>query len=260
MSQNSLATQFTDKVVLITGAAGGIGREVARALLDAGAIICIGDINTDGCDETVRPFLEKDKSRKHLIYSLNVASSSSVKGFIDASVAAFGRIDYAFNNAGILCSPKLLADVDEDEYDRVVDIDMKGVFLCLKYQIPAMINTGGKGVIVNTASTHGTVGDKLAMAYIAAKHGVVGLTRAAAMDYVDQKIRVNAIAPGLTLTPMIASRLADPELRGPLLSKIPMQRLAAPEEIVGPVLYLLSDASSYVTGQVMVIDGGTTVM
>lgn len=259
MAQNLQLTQFLNKVVLITGAAGGIGRAVARALLETGAIVCLGDVNTDGCEETVQPYLEKNKSAKHLIYALDVTNASSVKGFVDIVVATFGRIDCAFNNAGILSGSKPLADVDEIEYDKVVDIDMKGIFLCLKYEIPAMINTGDKGVIVNTSSTLGIVGDKLSAAYIAAKHGVVGLTRAAAMDYADQNIRVNALAPGLTQTAMTEHWLADPKYQGPLLSNIPMKRPAMPEEMVGMTLFLLSDASSYITGHVMTVDGGMTM-
>ncbi|KAK7206637.1 2,5-dichloro-2,5-cyclohexadiene-1,4-diol dehydrogenase [Myxozyma melibiosi] len=256
---SSFSPHFAGKVVLITGAAGGIGRAVTEILLQAGAVVCLGDVDTAGCDAILAPFLEKNRSTKHLVYALDVTASTSVHGFVKAAVFAFGRVDCAFNNAGILSSGKPLAEVDESEYDRVVGINMKGVFLCLQAEIPAMISTAGGGSIVNTTSTLGTVGDKGSVAYIASKHGVVGLTRAAAMDYAESGIRVNALAPGLTETAMTKNWLADAETKNTLLSNIPMKRQAAPAEMVDMVLFLLSDASSYVTGQVMTVDGGMTM-
>jgi NAD(P)-dependent dehydrogenase (short-subunit alcohol dehydrogenase family) len=176
---------------------------------------------------------------------------------VGATVESFGGLHAAFNNAGILPPTAPLAEMSEADWDRIIDVDLKGVFLAMKYELAHMLRAGG-GAIVNTASVAGVVADPGMAPYAAAKHGVVGLTKAAALDYAQQNIRVNAIAPGLVATPMTQRWLDDPEIRGALMSNSPIGRPAQPQEIAGMVLFLCSPAASFATGQVHIIDGGQT--
>lgn len=246
--------QFTDRVVLITGGATGIGRAGALAFARQGATVVVADID-ERAAETVE--LIEAEGGRGLFVRVDVSDGESVRELIDRATTTFGRLDVAWNNAGVLPATKPLHEMTEDEWEHVVSVDLKGVFLSLKHEIAYMVAHGG-GSIINTASVAGIIGDPGMATYVAAKHGVIGLTRAAANDYGASGIRVNAIAPGLIATPMTERWLADPTMRDILLAGSPMGRAAAPEEITGIVLFLASDLASFATGGVFTIDGGQT--
>lgn len=251
---NEQLLDYTGKVVLITGGSTGIGRAAALAFARQGARVSIGDISPAAAD-TVDEIRRAGGEAIHV--PTDVSSEASVEALLRITVERFGRLDCAFNNAGILPPTLPLAEVDAEEFGRVIAIDLKGVFLCMKHEIRQMLRNGG-GAIVNTASVAGVIADPGMSPYVAAKHGVLGLTKAAALDYATQGIRVNAIAPGIVRTPMIERWLADEAFAANLLAGSPMHRAAEPEEIAGTVLFLCSSASSFTTGQTFVVDGGQT--
>lgn len=245
---------YSGKVLLVTGAASGIGRAVATAFAACGASVVIGDV-ADGALQTVD--LIHAAGGEAIFLRTDVSAATEVEALVTKTVQTYGRLDCAFNNAGMLPSSVDLADVSEHDFDRIVSIDLKGVFLCMKYEIAAMLRTGG-GAIVNTASVAGVVADARMSPYAAAKHGVIGLTKAAALDYATRGIRVNALAPGLVATGMTQRWLADPDIRQSLLQNSPIGRAAQPDEMCGAVLYLCSPMASFVTGQTLLVDGGQT--
>ncbi|GAA4682596.1 glucose 1-dehydrogenase [Frondihabitans cladoniiphilus] len=245
---------FQDKVILITGASTGMGRATALALGKQGAKVVLGDLS-DAAGHTADEI--NTAGGTAIFVKTNVADADSVAALVDAAVTTYGRLDGAFNNAGLLPQTAALADQTVEEFDKTIAVDLRGVFLSLKYEITAMLKTGG-GSIVNTASVAGVVADPGMSPYAAAKHGVIGLTQAAALDYATQGIRINAIAPGLVATPMTKRWLDDPEKHAALLANSPIGRPAEPEEIAGTVLHLLSDAASFTTGATMLVDGGQT--
>ncbi|MDX3808935.1 SDR family NAD(P)-dependent oxidoreductase [Bosea thiooxidans] len=242
------------KVVLITGAATGIGRATALAFADHGARLVIGDW-ANSAEETAA--LAREKGTEAVFLRTDVSRGSDVEALVAEAERRFGRLDIAFNNAGVLPSTTPFAEIAEDEFDRIIAVDLRGVFLSVKYELQAMLRAGG-GAIVNTASVAGVVADPNMAPYAAAKHGVIGLTRAAALDYASRNIRVNAIAPGLIETPMTQRWLADPDISKALMANSPIQRAAQPEEIAATVLFLASPAASFVNGSVFVADGGQT--
>jgi len=245
------------KVAFVTGAANGIGRAAALAFAREGASVVVTDILEQGMQETVH-MIEK-LGKRALPVRCNVMRSEDVKAALNKAVEAFGRLDFAFNNAGIEYTIKPAADVTEEEWDRIINIDLRGVFLCMKYEIPLMLKQGG-GAIVNTSSGAGVKGFQGGAAYVAAKHGVVGLTKAASLDYAASNIRINAVCPGIIDTPMMQRFSGDtPEGRKAVIAQEPIGRMGTPEEIAEAVLWLCSDASSFVVGHAMVIDGGQTV-
>jgi NAD(P)-dependent dehydrogenase (short-subunit alcohol dehydrogenase family) len=245
---------FTDKVVLITGGATGIGRATALAFALRGAKVVIGDVDSRA-EETVQ--LIEGAGGSALFVRTDVTVGADVEALVRAAVETYGGLHVAFNNAGVLPPTGPLLEQSEADWDRTVAVDLKGVFLSLKAEIRHMLSAGG-GAIINTASVAGVIADPGMSPYVAAKHGVVGLTKAAALDYASAGIRVNALAPGLVETGMTKPWLDHPEMRAVVVAGSPLARPAQPEEITGMVLYLASSMASFVTGGVFIVDGGQT--
>jgi NAD(P)-dependent dehydrogenase (short-subunit alcohol dehydrogenase family) len=242
--------KFENQVALITGASTGIGRETAVLLAKEGAKIWIADLNEKGGKETASMIKNAE------FVKADVSKDDEVKDLIDQIIREDRSLDLAFNNAGIEGSLKPLHEYSLEEYQKIIDINLKGVFLCMKYEIEKMLESK-KGSIVNTSSIYGQVGLEAAPIYTASKFAVAGLTKSAALAYAKKNIRVNAVAPGLTQTSML-ERLFDenPALKEKFIEKEPIGRLADPKEIAKAVAYLLSEEASYVTGHVLAADGG----
>lgn len=245
---------FTGKVVVVTGGATGIGRATSLAFARQGATVVIGDID-DRAAETVHLIEQAGGTGQFVRTDVTVAAD--VEHLVDTAVTTYGGLHVAFNNAGILPPTGPLLEQSEADWDRTIAVDLKGVFLALKAEIAHMAAHGG-GAIVNTASIAGIIADPGMAPYVAAKHGVVGLTKAAALDYATAGIRVNALAPGLVATGMTKGWLDDPDMRKVVIAGSQLGRPAEPEEIAGMVLYLSSDLASFATGGVYVVDGGQT--
>lgn len=254
MNDNS---SLTGKVAFVTGAGNGIGRATALAFSRAGASVVVADISQEANQETAR--LIEEAGSRALAVRCDVSRADDVRAALDKTIAAFGRLDFAFNNAGVEQPIKATADLSEEEWGRIVDINLRGVFLCMKYEIPLMLKQRG-GAIVNTSSGAGVKGFAGQAAYCAAKFGVVGLTKAAALDYAKSNIRVNAVCPGIIETPMM-DRFSGgtPEGRERVIAQEPVGRMGKPDEIGAAVVWLCSDAAAFVVGHAMVIDGGQTV-
>ena len=249
---------LTGKVAFVTGAGGGIGRATAMAFAREGASVVVADVSEKDNQRTAR--MIEEQGGRALVVRCDVTRAEDVKTALDKTIEAFGRLDVAFNNAGIEPrKPAPTADYDLEEWDRIIEIDLRGVFLSMKYEIPLMLKQGG-GAIVNTSSGAGVIGIKGSPAYTAAKHGVIGLTRAAALDYAAQNIRVNTVCPGYIDTPMMDRFTGGTaEGRARVISEEPIGRMGRPEEIANAVLWLCSDASGFVIGSAMVVDGGQTI-
>jgi NAD(P)-dependent dehydrogenase (short-subunit alcohol dehydrogenase family) len=248
---------FAGKVAFVTGAANGIGRAAARAFAREGANVVLADLSEDGNQETAR--LIERAGRRALAVKCDVSRAEDVRAALDKTVETFGRLDFAFNNAGVEQPVTPMAAVTEEEWDRIINVDLRGVFLCMKHEIPLMLKQGG-GAIVNTSSGAGVRGIAGQAAYCAAKFGMIGLTKAAALDYAKSKIRVNAVCPGYVDTPMMQRFTGGTsEGRQKVVAEEPVGRAATPEEIAAAVIWLCSDAAAFVVGHAMVIDGGQTV-
>lgn len=253
MSVGSVVYPLAGKVALVTGAGSGIGRAAALAFAQAGARVVVADVDVAGGQETVHVL--SDGGHEAIFVRTDVSRANEVAALIDQAVATFGRLDCAHNNAGILGDRALLADQSETSWDQVMAVNLKGVWLCMKYEIEHMVQQGG-GVIVNTASVAGLIGSPDLPLYAASKHGVIGLTKAAARGYAKDGIRVNAICPGFVNTPMVA---LYPEGASRRIERTPLGRLGAPEEVAGAAVWLCTDAAAFITGHPLVMDGGLMV-
>ncbi len=245
---------FSDKVALVTGGSRGIGRATAVLFAQSGAKVVIGDVDPAG-DQTVEA-IKRDGGEATFVRT-DVSEEADVKNLIAAAVRTYGGLHCAFNNAGVLPPTVTLVEMDESIFDRTLAVDLKGVFLCMKHEIAHMLQSGG-GAIVNNASIAGLIAEPGVSAYIAAKHGVIGLSKAAAVEYANKGIRVNALAPGLVNTAMTKAWFDDPNMSAYFIANTPIGRVSQPAEIAGMVLFLCSDLASFTVGQTFVIDGGYT--
>jgi NAD(P)-dependent dehydrogenase (short-subunit alcohol dehydrogenase family) len=247
---------FNDKVALVTGASSGMGLATAQAFAEAGASVTLADVKKDA----VREAAAKRVSAGHraLAIPCDVSNDAQVKAMVDRTVAEFGRLDAAFNNAGVMAKNAPTADGMLEEFDRVTRVNLRGVWSCMKYELRQM-HRQGSGAIVNCSSIGGLRGDRGIQSYTASKHGVIGLTRAAALEYAAKGIRVNAVCPGTIDTPFARTAFKDEEEFESLSRSLPIGRVGKPEEIASVVLWLCSPGASFVVGHALVVDGGQTV-
>ena len=241
------------KVAIVTGGASGIGRTTAQFYARDGARVAISDVDEAGGEETVR--LIEAAGGEATFIRADVSNSEDCQALVNSTTERFGRLDIAFNNAGIGGESNLTADYSVAGWNNLIGINLSGVFYCMKYEIPAILRSGG-GSIVNMASILGQVAFANSSAYVASKHGVIGLTKNAAVEYASQGVRVNAVGPAFIRTPLIAGIEADEQVRNLLISLHPIGRLGEPEEVAELVIWLSSDLASFVTGSYYPIDGG----
>jgi NAD(P)-dependent dehydrogenase (short-subunit alcohol dehydrogenase family) len=243
------------RTALVTGAGRGIGRASALAFAAAGARVVVVDIDEDGGKETTA--LIGDAGGEAAFVAADLTRAADVIAMVDRARSAYGRLDCAHNNAGILGAATTLHRYDDDEWHKVVAVNQTAVYLCMKHEIAAFLADGGPGAIVNTASYSALVGVPFASAYVATKHAVLGLTRAAAVEYGRKGIRVNAVCPGTVRTEMTVERIGDNEkMEQAMYATTPMHRLAEPDEVAAAAVWLCTDAASFVNGHAMAVDGG----
>ena len=247
-----------NKVALVTGAASGIGLATAHVYAEAGASVVLADLNAEAVQAAAKELIAKGYQAKAIV--CNAANLDEVEAMVQETVSTFGRLDIAFNNAGVQNILAEIADATVEDFDRVNGVNLRGVWGCMKYELQQM-RKQGSGVIVNCSSIGGIVGGAERASYHAAKHGVIGLTKSVALEYAARNIRVNAICPGLIWTPMAEKMAASgqKEALHAMVKSVPMQRHGQADEIADVVLWLSSDASSYVTGQSISVDGGLTM-
>ncbi|MFC1532004.1 glucose 1-dehydrogenase [Thermodesulfobacteriota bacterium] len=251
-----MAGLLEDKIAIVTGGGSGIGKATALVFADEGARVAIADISDNGKD-TVR--LIKERGGDAIFVKCDVSKASDVQELIRNTIDSYGGLDCAFNNAGIgTGEPKTTVECSEEDWDRLIDINLKGIWLCMKYEIPEILKRGS-GAIVNTSSAAGLVGSPGRPAYTASKHGIIGLTKVAALENAQTGIRVNVICPGGIKTPMIAPLLENEKYASSLLERCPMRRFAEPEEVGETVAWLCSSKASFITGVALPVDGGTVV-
>jgi len=250
--------EFKDKITLVTGAASGIGKAASIALAEAGAYVIVADLNEEGGERTVAEI--RNAGSRGIFRKVNVASYEEVKKLMKYIKTKFGRLDIAVNNAGIAGANARTVDYPLDDWNKVMAVNASSVFYCMKEQIPIMLEQGG-GAIVNTASIAGLRGLPNSLAYVASKHAVVGMTKTAAMEYARNNVRINAICPVFTVTPLFDPVAIEKVAKGipdKLKSNVPMKRFAKVEEQVDAIMWLCSDRATFVTGHALPVDGGLT--
>lgn len=248
-----MSSTYAGKVALVTGGGSGIGRAASLAFAREGAKVVVADVSPEGGLETVERI--KAGGGEAMFVAADVSDEAQVVAMIDASINAFGRIDCAFNNAGIGGGRRPVHDWELADFRKVIAVNLEGVFLCMKHEVPVMLRQRG-GSIVNNASIAGLRGSPTLGPYVASKHAVVGLTKTAALEYIAYGVRVNAICPGWTETAILKELQEDPKVMKRMIERIPLKRIGRPEEIAAAVLWLCSDAASFTVGHAMVLDGG----
>ncbi len=245
---------FSDKVVLVTGASSGIGRETALEFAACGAKVVVSDIDSDLGQQTTDKINEK--GGEALFVSCDVSNPTEVTHLVDKTMSHFGKLNVACNNAGIEGDMSPTADCGADNFDKVINTNLRGVFLALKAEIPALIQSGG-GAIVNLSSIAGLVGFPGLPAYVASKHGIAGLTKTAALENANKGLWINAVCPGPIMTPMLERLMAtSPGFEESLTASVPERRIGTPKEVAQTILFLSSDQARFITGQCLAIDGG----
>jgi NAD(P)-dependent dehydrogenase (short-subunit alcohol dehydrogenase family) len=252
--EGPIPARLQDKVALITGAASGIGLAAARLFAREGARVVIADVNEDAGLKAAEAIRAAGGEARFL--RADISKAQDVEALVKGAIEAYGRLDCAYNNAGILGEIVPLVDHSEENWDRTLETNLKGTWLCMKYQIPQMLKQGG-GVIVNTAATAAIKGSPNRSAYAASKAGVIAISKSAAMEYAEHGLRINVICPSHTRSRMLEQFFElRPELEASFIASAPMARIAAPEEVAEGALWLCSDASSFVTGHVLAVEGG----
>lgn len=249
--------KFLGKVAFVTGAATGIGRAAALAFAREGPGVMVSDVSLDRVAETAQ-LIKKAGGNAHSV-KCDVRVEKEIQSALDETIKVFNRLDFAFNNAGVEENGNPTADESTETWDRLININLRGAFLCIKYELQLMLKQGG-GAIVNTSSGAGLMGVKESPAYVASKHGLIGLTKAAALDYATANVRVNAVCPGIIDTEMMQRFSGNTaEGRAKVIAQEPIGRMGKPEEVADAVIWLCSDASPFVTGHALRVDGGQTI-
>ena len=251
---------LNNKVIVVTGGGSGIGRASSMALAREGARVVVADMDPRGGEETCGLIKAADGSGESRFVKVDVSKSADVAAMVNSVVEFYGRLDCAFNNAGIMLGGFIpTAELDEETWDRMISINLKGVWLCMKYELQQMLKQGG-GVIVNTSSVAGLIGSRTGPAYTASKHGVIGLTQGAALEYGKANIRVNAVCPFWTSTALTEPYMQqNPQLGAQMAERTPIGRSGTPEEVAAAVVWLCSDAASFINGHALPVDGGVVI-